>query len=155
MRTAQTIEAQEARKAEEKSKGKGGSFSQNKEPVSGVRRRQNANLKPFPKGVSGNPGGKPKVDLAAQIARAIFENDGPAIYAAYSKMLRKGSPYAFQVLSDRGFGKLKEHIEHEISPYREMSDQDIKARITELEQQLGFSSPEPTMLPPATDEKIN
>jgi len=48
-------------------------------------------LKPWPKGVSGNPGGKPRADLAAQIARVIFENDGPAIYRAYSRMLRKRS----------------------------------------------------------------
>jgi hypothetical protein len=51
--------------------------------------------------VSGNPGGRPRIDLAAEIARALFENDGEAIYAAFQKVLRKGSPYAFQVLSDR------------------------------------------------------
>src|SRR6516225_5007527 len=105
MRTARSIEEQEARKTEEKSKAEGktgrGFLTQSSDPVSEGRRRRLANLKPFPKGMSGNPGGKPKVDLAAQIARAIFENDGPAIYAAYAKMLRKGSPYAFQVLSDR------------------------------------------------------
>jgi hypothetical protein len=73
-------------------------------------------------GQSGNPGGRPKVDLAAQIARAIFENDAPAIYAAYQKMLRRGSAYCFQVLSDRAFGKLKECHEVEVGPYREMTE---------------------------------
>jgi hypothetical protein len=38
---------------------------------------------------------------AREIAKAVFENDGPAVYRAFSKMLRKGSPYAFAVLSDR------------------------------------------------------
>jgi hypothetical protein len=142
MRTARSIEEQEARKTEEKSKAEGktgrGFLTQSSDPVSEGRRRRLANLKPFPKGMSGNPGGKPKVDLAAQIARAIFENDGPAIYAAYAKMLRKGSPYAFQVLSDRAFGKLKERHEVELGPYRDMSEDELKKRVKELEQQLGI-----------------
>lgn len=98
MKTARSIEEQEARKAEENSTAEGKTdrvfLTQNSSSVSG-RRGRVENLKPWPKGVSGNPGGKPKVDLAAEIARAIFQNDGPAIYAAYSKMLRKGSPYEF------------------------------------------------------------
>jgi hypothetical protein len=32
------------------------------------------NLKPWKPGQSGNPGGRPKRDLAAEIARAIFEH---------------------------------------------------------------------------------
>jgi hypothetical protein len=66
------------------------------------------NLKPFVKGQSGNPGGKPKNDLAKEIAQAIFENDADAIYRAYAKALRAGNAYAFTVLADRAFGKLKE-----------------------------------------------
>jgi hypothetical protein len=89
--------------------------------------------------VSGNPSGEPKVDLAAQIARAIFENDAPAIYAAYGKMLRKGSPYAFQVLSDRAFGKLRESVHHEISPYKDVSEEKLQERMHQLEQKLGYS----------------
>jgi ribosomal protein S11 len=39
---------------------------------------------------------------------------GLAIFAAFQRVLRKGSPYAFQILADRAFGKLKEThvIEH-------------------------------------------
>ena len=48
----------------------------------------------------------PKVDLAAEIARALFEQDAPAIFAAFQKVLRKGSPYAFEVLSDMAFRRL-------------------------------------------------
>jgi hypothetical protein len=101
-------------------------------------------LKPWKQGQSGNPGGKPKVDLAAQIARVIFENDAPAIYAAYSKMLRKGSPYCFQVLSERAFGKLKERHEVEVGPYRDLTEDELRDRIAKLEQELG--------LPPTTEE---
>lgn len=86
--TAQSIEEQEERKQAEKT---GRVATQNNGPVSGKRGRVE-NLKPWPKGVSGNPGGRPKVDLAAEIARLIFEQDGPAIFAAFQKMLPKGSP---------------------------------------------------------------
>jgi hypothetical protein len=70
-----------------------------------------ANLKPWPKGVSGNPGGRPKRDAAAEIAQAVFEKNPEAIYAAMLKTLQRGNPRAFAVLADRAFGKLKEQVE--------------------------------------------
>lgn len=70
------------------------------------------NLKPYKPGETGNPGGRVKNDIAAEIARAIFENDSEAIYRAFAKGLRSGNAYAFSVLADRGFGKLKEKVEH-------------------------------------------
>ncbi len=155
MKTSDSIERQEARKEAE---GKGRLATDNSDPVTGRRRGRIENLKPWPKGVSGNPGGKPRVDLAAQIARAIFENDGRAIYAAYSKMLRKGSAYCFQVLSDRAFGKLKERHEYEISEYRDVSTEDLVSRIAELERELGMSSSAPDSapeLPPPAETKPN
>jgi hypothetical protein len=158
MKTARSIEEQEARKAEEKSKAEGKTDpvfpTHNSGSVSG-RRGRVENLKPWPKGVSGNPGGKPKIDLAAEIARAIFQNDGLAIYVAYRKMLRKGSPYAFQVLSDRAFGKMKESIQHEVRPYAEQTDEEIRERIQQLEKELGISRSAPEALPPASDPKTS
>lgn len=68
--------------------------------------------------------------------RAIFENDGEAIYVA--KMLRKSSPYAFQVLRDRAYGKLKETHQVEVNPYKDMSDEELTKRLHELEQRLGY-----------------
>jgi len=82
--------------------------------------------------------GRPKVDLAAEVARALFENDGEGSYAAFQKVLRKGSPYAFQMLSDRAFGKLKETHAIEHSVYKDMSDKDHETKIKELEQSLGY-----------------
>ena len=116
-------------------------------------------IKPFQwkPGQSGNPGGKPKVDLAAEIARAIFENNGPAIYAAFSKALRKGDAYAFKELADRAFGRLKETHQHEISPYKDMSDEDLVKRVKQLERELVGSSTA-RELPPAdesSDSKPN
>jgi hypothetical protein len=98
-----------------------------------------------------------EVDLAAGIARALFEQDAAAIFAAFQKVLRKGSPYAFQVLSDRAFGKLKETIHAEISPYQAQSEEELIKRIREIEQKLGYApselSPSPQILPPADDDK--
>ena len=64
-----------------------------------------ANLKPWKPGQSGNPGGRPKRDLAAEIARAIFERDPEAIERVLAKELRKGNYRVFTALADRAYGK--------------------------------------------------
>lgn len=63
-------------------------------------------------GQSGNPNGRPKTDLSAIICRAVFENNAEAIYKGLAKELVAGKAYALQVASDRGYGKLKEKVEH-------------------------------------------
>jgi len=63
-------------------------------------------------GQSGNPGGRPKRDLAADIAVQIFEKAPDEIFEAMRKAVLKGDARVFQVLADRGFGKLKEQVEH-------------------------------------------
>jgi len=175
MKTANTIEQQESRKETEKNGNpRRRAVAQNSDSVSEGRQRSLANLAPhrFQPGKSGNPGGKPKVDLSAQIAIALFENDGPAIYDAYRRVLRKGSAYAFQVLSDRAFGKLKESHQLEVGQYQEcnmteeqlerriaeLDDQigmtELRNRLAELERQLGISKQAPA-LPPGNDLKPN
>jgi hypothetical protein len=66
---------------------------------------------PWEPGQSGNPGGRVKNDMAAEISRAIFENNPKLVYKAYVKALSKGSGFTFQVLSDRAYGKLKEQVD--------------------------------------------
>ena len=61
---------------------------------------------PYPKGVSGNPGGKPRVDVSAIIARAILEGNQEEIYKALTKALCRGNAYVFKELSDRAYGKV-------------------------------------------------
>jgi hypothetical protein len=161
-KTAESIERQESRKVDEKRSKSHRSSPENSQPVSQGRRNPAAHLAPyrFQPGVSGNPGGRPKVDVASELARAVIEENFEAIKAAFSKVLRKGSPYAFQVLSDRAYGKLKETHAIEHNPYKHLSDEQLNERIKELEERLakdlGYIKVEsqPQILPPAKDDKV-
>jgi Family of unknown function (DUF5681) len=66
----------------------------------------------FKPGQSGNPGGRPKNDVAKQIAQAIFENNPDEIYKAFRKALLRGNAYTFKELAERAYGKIKESREH-------------------------------------------
>lgn len=98
-------------------------------------------------GQSGNPTGKSN-DLAAEIARAAFENKADRLYKAFTKALLKGNEYAFKELSDRAYGRLKERVEFDVSPFRNMTDDELKTWIGELEKQLGLVR----ALPPASED---
>jgi hypothetical protein len=157
VKTSQSIEEQEQRKLAREN-GDGRDFSPaNTPPVRQKLKQRDASRisawrwKP---GQSGNPSGRPRHDLAAEIAKAIFENNPELIYKAYAKAVAKGNAYAYQVLADRAYGKLKERHEVELSPYRELSDEELHQRIAELQRQLGIA-PAPEALPPACDPKPN
>ena len=68
------------------------------------------NLKPFPKGVSGNPGGRPKTDVAALLARRVFAENQSEIIAGLAKALRRGDAAVFKALADRAFGRLPQPV---------------------------------------------
>ncbi len=75
------------------------------------------NLKPFKKGQSGNPKGRPKLpDLKAAIAKVLGEEkEGNSALEAILKAQRmkaaKGDTRAAEFLLDRGYGKAKQVIE--------------------------------------------
>lgn len=98
-------------------------------PGSRVHANSLKNLKPYVPGQSGNPGGKPKVDHAQAIARAIFENDSEEIYKAFVKALRAGNAYSFDVLASRAFGKMKDTVDH--APTSNLTDDELNALIAE------------------------
>jgi hypothetical protein len=85
------------------------------------------------------------------------------IYEAFLKVLKKGSPYGFQVLADRAFGKLKEIHQIDHSPYKDVSNEDLEAHVEQLEAKLVASLEErgytitkpPQLLPPVNDSKPN
>ena len=75
-----------------------------------AQKRTVANLRPFKPGRAGNPGGRPKLDVAAEIARAIFENNRDAAYQGLGKALLAGNAYVFKELADRAYGKMTEKL---------------------------------------------
>jgi len=58
------------------------------------------------------PGGRPKRDVASDIARAAFEGNEEAICRALIKALLKGNPRVFVALAERAYGKLTKPVEH-------------------------------------------
>jgi len=61
-------------------------------------------------GQSGNPGGRPKRDMPAEIAQAVFEKHPKKIAEAMFKALLKGRAKVFKELADRGYGKVAETV---------------------------------------------
>lgn len=156
MKTADSIEQQPERKAArdngENSADQGDSSPTSTHPVRKKSGRGDASRIAkwkWQKGFAPNPTGKNgRHDIAAELARACFENNLPALYASFSKALLKGNAYAFKELSDRAYGKMKEKIEVEAGPLRDMSDEGLRARVAELQAKLGLVP----ALPPAEDD---
>ncbi|MFQ5662890.1 MAG: DUF5681 domain-containing protein [Terriglobia bacterium] len=90
------------------------------------------NLKPWKPGQSGNPGGRPKRDVAAEITRAVFEGNKEAIYRAMLKALKKGNPRVFKELAERGLGKVTQRVE--IPGIENLAKQIAQARKRSLQQ---------------------
>lgn len=76
------------------------------------------NLKPFKKGQSGNPKGRPKLpDIRDALAKILAEEkDGytalDAILAKLRAMATRGDVRAAEALLDRAFGKARQAIDH-------------------------------------------
>jgi hypothetical protein len=122
-RTAQSIEeAKEARRSEKKPQTRHKTGFRGPSPDVGKATQ-------WKKGQSGNPGGKPKHDFAAEIARAVFENNPNAIRAALEKALLKGNAYVFKELADRGYGKLTDKQDWNVT----VNIADIISRIRQRE----------------------
>lgn len=113
------------------------------------------NLKPWPKGISGNPAGRPKDDLSVQIARAVFENNAEAIYRGLARRLIKGDARVFKVLADRAYGKVKEQVQFGVGDdLSAMSTAELNTRIAELKASLGFHLYDPSDLACLSDDEM-
>ena len=99
------------------------------------------NLKPWPKGVSGNAGGRPKNDVGREIAQAVLENNREAICRALRKALLRGNAYVFRVLADRAYGKVSHKVELSGRgggpvEHRGMTEDELRARIKQLKAEI-------------------
>jgi hypothetical protein len=93
------------------------------------------NLKPFPKGKSGNPKGRPKMpDVKDALARVLAEEkDGLTaldfVFRALRLKATRGDVRAAEVLLDRAFGKSRQSVDVNVD-LSQMSDDEL-ARIAD------------------------
>jgi hypothetical protein len=104
MRTRETIEASQDETAKPE-------VDSGEKPMDGKARRLANLIAPWTPETAPRNGGRPKKDMASEITRQVFEKNPELIYNACVTQLAKGGAFAFQVYSDRAFGKLKEKLE--------------------------------------------
>lgn len=108
------------------------------------------NLKPWQPGQSGNPGGRPKRDMAGEIARAIFESNADTIERVFARALKRGDVKAFIALAERAYGKPRQEVEQmsgltaaeerliaEHRAYEAMNSEDRTEYIGKMEVEIG------------------
>jgi len=100
MRTAQTIEQQKA----ERESGAKPKRKMNPNSLANLVAPWNAETRP-------KSPGRPR-DRAAELSRKVIEDNEEQIYKGLAVKAMSGDAYAFSVLADRGYGKLKQGIIH-------------------------------------------
>ena len=90
----------------------------------------------WPKGFCPNPGGRPKHDLAAILARDVVESSYSNAKRGLMRALSKGNAYTFKELAERGYGKLTERQEVTL---KDNTDSSLDERIAQLERDLGLA----------------
>ena len=140
MRTADSIEAT----AESQSEVRVKKPKKTPSEVAAGRARRLANLvAPWNSTTAPKTGGRPKKDISQEIARQVFENNPEMLYKAYTKALSKGQAFAFQVLSDRAFGKLVEkriNADGGQQDFHDTDERSLSDRIAAIERDLGLAA---------------
>jgi len=106
------------------------------------------NLKPWPKGVSGNPGGRPRRKLISDELERLLEQEAPgssgktwacAIAETLLKQAAKGNVRAIVELANRLEGTPRQSVDVALSPseyVRSLSDEEVAQRIAELTDEV-------------------
>lgn len=109
--------------------------------------RRTQNLKPWPKGVSGNPGGRPRETPLTDACRELLSKPAPddasgrsyaeAIAEQLGKQALAGDVHAAREIADRAEGKARQAMEvsgpeGESLDLWEMTDEQLEARVAEL-----------------------
>jgi hypothetical protein len=101
----------------------------------------------FPKGVSGNPRGRPKVGLSlAEQAREY----GPEMLAILVKSARKGSITTVQAVLDRDYGRPHQSLDLRVLMAKKLSELTME-ELTALEHHLGAIGGDDEAPPSTTD----
>jgi len=116
--------------------------------------KKNLNLKPWPKGVSGNPGGRPKKKPLTEEIERLLEQEAPkgkgrtwaaVIAQALLTKACKGDVRAIAELANRVEGKPFQSVKVDVETGRrltEMSDEELQIAIQQLERELGIPASE-------------
>lgn len=110
-KTAQFIETQKASISPERSrkKGRGKDKKPRKVAPASIANLEKGKDMQFQPGQSGNPGGLPGKDLATDHARRFIERAGSI--EGFATLLPKNfNAYAYSVLAERAYGKMKQEI---------------------------------------------
>lgn len=95
--------------------------------------RRLANLRPWRKGESGNPGGRPKGEsISAALRRLLAEgNTADEIAQIILGKAREGDIDYMRLLLDRAEGSVMKHIELSARPASEMTDAELTASLAQ------------------------
>jgi hypothetical protein len=108
------------------------------------------NLKPWPKGVSGNPGGRPKKRLISDELERLLQQEAPdasgkTCAAALAEVLLqqalKGDLRAIAEVANRVEGKPLQAVDLDVNSPEDietLTDEELEKRIAELQDKLGF-----------------
>jgi hypothetical protein len=113
------------------------------------------NLKPWPKGASGNPGGRPKQKLISVELERLLQQQAPGengktwaavIAEALLSQAAKGDVRAISELANRIEGKPLQAVDLEVNSSSEietMTDEQLEQRFTELWEELQVQTKRP------------